>query len=177
MMKLLTHVAVVGAAIASSAAFAQTCSENITPSHPEGQYIADNGTVTDVVNGLEWRLCTLGQTANGTSCSGTPTSYQTWQQALQAASLNTSFGGFDDWRLPNIKELASLVEHSCIAPAIDLTYFPDTPSSPYWTNTPDGFDVNTAVGLEGLLIDFNDGTEFVTDTVTRRYIRMVRKLN
>lgn len=171
------RVAVLGAAISTSAAFAQTCSENITASHPEGQYIADNGSVVDVVNALEWRLCTLGQTANGTSCSGIPTSYSTWQQALQAASNNTSFGGFDDWRLPNIKELASLVEHSCIAPAIDLRFFPDTPSSPFWSNTPDSFNVNPTAGLEGLLIDFKDGTEFVSDTVTRRYIRMVRDLN
>lgn len=177
MIKVIIHSAIIGIAVISSAALAQTCSNNITPSHPDGQYIADNGTVVDVVNALEWQLCTLGQTANGTSCSGTPTSYQTWQQALQAASENSSFGGFNDWRLPNIKELASLVEHSCIAPAIDLSYFPDTPSSPYWTNTPDGFDIDTTVGLEGLLIDFNDGTEFVTDTENRRYIRMVRKLN
>lgn len=176
-MKKLIQVAALAVAMSSISAAAQTCIDSITPSHPEGQYIVESGTVTDVINGLEWRLCTLGQTANGNLCSGDPTSYTTWEQALNAASLNTSFAGFDDWRLPNIKELASLVEHSCIAPAIDLKYFPDTPSSPFWSNTPDGFDVNPALGLEGLLIDFNDGTEFVTDTVTRRYIRMVRKLN
>lgn len=53
--------------------------------------------------------------------------------------LNTqNFGGFSDWRLPEIKELLSLVNYGVTSPMIDTRWFPDTDdssSSRYWTAT------------------------------------------
>ncbi|MCZ4311026.1 DUF1566 domain-containing protein [Vibrio pomeroyi] len=166
------------AAVFSSTAMAQVCKpDSITPTHPEGQYLNNgNGTITDVVNGLMWSTCTIGQTAAGGTCTGNPVKYDSWQQALNAANENKSYAGYDDWRLPNIKELGDLVERSCVSPAINLTYFPSTPSAVYWSNTMDVHDVNPDIPIKGLLVDFTDGSEFLTDVNKHRLIRMVRPL-
>lgn len=176
-MKKLTLGLCLSAAF-SSTAMAQVCKpESITPTHPEGQYLNNgDGTITDVVNGLMWSICSVGQTATGGTCSGVPTNYPTWQMALTAADANKSFAGYDNWRLPNIKELGDLVERSCVGPAINLTYFPSTPSAVYWSNTMDYRDVNAAVGLDGLIVDFTAGSEFLTDVNSHKMIRMVRPL-
>lgn len=40
------------------------------------------------------------------------------------------------WRLPTRRELASIIDMSRHAPAIDIDRFPDTQSKWYWTSTP-----------------------------------------
>lgn len=179
-MKKLTLGLCLAAAF-STTAMAQVCKpDSITPTHPEGQYLNNgDGTITDVVNGLMWSICSVGQTATGGTCSGVPTNYASWQVALNAAESKKSFAGYDNWRLPNIKELGDLVERSCVGPAINLTYFPSTPSAVYWSNTMDVHNVNPGTEekpINGLLVDFTDGSEFLTDVNKHRLIRMVRPL-
>lgn len=90
-----------------------------------------NGTVTDRGTGLTWMRCQLGQTWRNQSCEGDPTRLY-WQQALQTAErIRTEpshalygFGGHHDWRLPTIKELASILESACYKPALNETIFP-----------------------------------------------------
>ena len=48
----------------------------------------------------------------------------------------------EGWRLPTVKELFCLVDHSREDPAIDTEKFPDTQSEPYWTSTPLAWDAN-----------------------------------
>ena len=72
--------------------------------------------------------------ASGSNCSGTASALN-WIQALAAAEDST-FAGFDDWRLPNVRELLTLVEYCNFNPAINATYFPGTPLTDVWTGSP-----------------------------------------
>jgi hypothetical protein len=119
-------------------AVAQTCNSNIIANAPDSRYILNsNGTVLDRKTGLSWMRCSLGQVWNGiySVCVGSPQIY-VWENALQIAEGKT-FAGFSDWRLPNIKELQSLVQNNCSNPAINLTAFPGTPDgSSFWSSSP-----------------------------------------
>ena len=74
-----------------------------------------DGTVTDNLTGLDW--------LKDANCPGA----KTWQQALDwVATFNggspacTDYvaGTFTDWRLPNVKELASLIDYGRLFPAL-----------------------------------------------------------
>ena len=178
MKKIIVGLCTVGLLL-SATATAQTCRDDIVDSHPDGQYIDNlDGTVTDVANGLMWMRCSLGQTYSIDSgdCTGEPNKYNSWKAALVEANDNASFGGFDNWRLPNIKELGDLVERSCVDPAINLTSFPSTSSGAFWSNTMDAHEVNATAGLEGMLVDFTSGVEYLENVKDAPMIRMVRKL-
>jgi hypothetical protein len=115
----------------------QTCNGSITPSTPFNQFtINGDGTVTDNKTDLTWMRCSLGQTwsAGESSCTGTASKYN-WQNALTAAN-STDFAGQNDWRLPNIKELKSIVEQACYLPTINDIIFPITQSAYYWSSSP-----------------------------------------
>jgi len=102
-----------------------------------GQRFIDNGdgTVVDTVTGLMWikdpQAAGLGMTMY-------------WYDAINACE-NLVFAGHDDWRMPNINELMSMVDHSRYDPAWDTMFFvypPDT-WTPFWSSTvcapwPDG---------------------------------------
>ena len=118
-----------------SAAQALICTDpTIAPSNPDSFYtINGDGTVTDTRNGLMWRRCAEGQ--SGSTCSGSATSLS-WSAALKLATTS-AFADYSDWRLPNIKELASLVEECHYGSAINEHIFPATPSSYFWSGSPD----------------------------------------
>uniref|UniRef100_UPI0040571473 Lcl C-terminal domain-containing protein n=1 Tax=Candidatus Electronema sp. TaxID=2698783 RepID=UPI0040571473 len=94
-----------------------------------------NGTVVDGKTKLMWKQCLEG--LSGTGCStGAAASTFDWAGALaRPATVNT--GGYTDWRLPNIKELQSIVEEQCYSPAINATVFPNVPAaSQAWSSSP-----------------------------------------
>ena len=58
-----------------------------------------------------------------------------WEEAL-AYCANLNYAGYQDWRLPNVNELASIVDLSKFSPAIDTFYFPNTTNYPgYYSST------------------------------------------
>lgn len=125
--------------LASSSALAQqVCKYDSIPATAPASRFTDNGdgTVTDQATRLQWKRCAEGQSWNGVdqSCIGTATRH-TWQQALQLADGATDLGYFD-WRLPNVKQLASIVEEACYRPSIDLAVFPDTTPYFFWSASP-----------------------------------------
>jgi hypothetical protein len=109
-------------------------------------YSTDGKEVTDALSGLTWSRCTVGQDWTGTTCAGGLTSY-THEAALIFAATKTG------WRIPNIKELGSLVDVSRVNPAIDMTAFPQTASVSYWSSTP-----NVQAPTSAWAVDFLTGT-------------------
>ncbi len=72
--------------------------------------ILSRGLVRDNSTGLIWTRCSLGEDDRpfyDFECKGTRKKY-TWTEAIQACR-NLSYEGRSDWRLPNIKELQSIV--------------------------------------------------------------------
>ena len=96
-----------------------------------------DGTLTDNQSKLSWMRCSLGQAWSGKKCSGTPSTY-TWQAAQDEASklnLLGGYGGRADWRVPQIPELAMIVERQCSNPRTNIKMFPQTPANFFWTAT------------------------------------------
>jgi hypothetical protein len=148
----------------------QTCNGSITPSTPFNQFtINGDGTVTDNKTDLTWMRCSLGQTwsAGESSCTGTASKYN-WQNALTAAN-STDFAGQNDWRLPNIKELKSIVEQACIFPAINDIIFPNTQSAYYWSSSPSARSHDYA-----WIVDFDYGGGGSDFESGGGYVRLVR---
>ena len=121
---------------------AQTCWTQLPQSTPDSRFIVHgDGTVTDLETGLMWKQCNEGQ-SGGLGCAGEASSH-TWGDALQLAQ-NANTAGYDDWRLPNIKELTSVVEWQCVSPAMNINIFPNANSSYTWSSTLDAADETMA---------------------------------
>jgi hypothetical protein len=56
-------------------------------------------------------------------------------EAFINAMNRTHFGGYSDWRLPTIKELAYLADTRSSDPSINTDFFPNTASSWYWSSS------------------------------------------
>ena len=129
-------IAALALALAAAAQAQQSCNSAVPATTPATDFSdAGNGTVLHAPTGLIWMRCAQGQQWSGGTCSGNPGSY-TWQQALQAAkAANDGAGtaGKTDWRLPNVKELQSIVEQRCYYPAINTEIFPNAPASYFWS--------------------------------------------
>jgi Protein of unknown function (DUF1566) len=97
---------------------------------------ANGQEVTDNQTGLTWRRCVEGMTWDGTTCSGTALTF-TYEDALQRVQSEAGSNS-TAWRLPSIKELASIVNGNrpYPGPTIDTTYFPATPPGPFWSASP-----------------------------------------
>lgn len=81
----------------------------------EGRFEVNGPLVVDSCTGLTWQKTTSSQ--------------RTWVEALIFAR-NLELGGFDDWRLPNINELLSLVDYGRHTPAIDPVFEVPPPTEP-----------------------------------------------
>jgi len=92
-------------------------------------YSVNGSEVTDSKTGLIWQRCSAGQSWSGNTCNGTATSYA-HEAALTYAKTQTG------WRLPNVKELTSLVNRTVVIPSIDSVAFPATPANYYWSASP-----------------------------------------
>ena len=124
------------------------------PAHAIGPYTVKNDTIIDQGTSLEWQ-----KTDNGMQ--------STWQNAL-AYCEGLSLDSKNDWRLPNIRELKSLVDYSKYYPAID----PAIPcqSSSYWSATSVAdFDPKSAWS-----VFFGNGDDIWKDKTKIYHVRCVR---
>jgi hypothetical protein len=112
---------------------------------PSGGRFVDNGdgTVTDNCTGLMWQQNTADVDGNGQVTS--EGDVLDWCAALVYCE-NLSFAGHDDWRLPNVRELQSLIDYGRFNPAIAPLF--GALSSYYWSSTSNGgFDPVYAWGV------------------------------
>jgi hypothetical protein len=124
-----------------------------------------NGTVTDSNTGLTWSKCLYGQ--SGDTCTGTIDPLL-WSDALAQTTTK--------WRLPNIKELQSIVKEenavSATKRAINTVCFPtpDASTNIYvWSSSPYAGYLSNAWS-----IDFKDGLMFnIIPQSESNYVRYV----
>ncbi len=91
-----------------------------------------DGTVTDGLSGLMWQR-TDSLTASD------------WPGALNYCE-NLTQGGHRDWRLPNARELQSLVDYRRADPALDTNYFAQSDGDGwFWSSTTFGEQISQAV--------------------------------
>lgn len=111
--------------------------------------------VTDNLTGLIWRRCSEGQMWSGSLgvCTGTAVSFSHESALAHAQSFNTNRSP-TGWRLPNVRELASLADRGCKSPAIDTVAFPPdkTLNGQYWASSILSWERQGA-----MLVDFNTG--------------------
>ncbi len=86
----------------------------------------NDGTISDKATGLMWQKVDDGKTYD-------------WKGALEYAK-NSHLASYSDWRLPNTKELQSIVDYEKkTIPAIDENFFNCTEKdSWFWTSTTQG---------------------------------------
>jgi hypothetical protein len=97
---------------------------------------------------------------------GSPAS---WLDAIAACEAATADGA-DDWRLPSVKELVTIVDDTRRNPAVDPNAFPGTPSDLFWASTPSVADPSRAWTVTFLA----GGTSALVATGNAHYHRCVR---
>jgi hypothetical protein len=123
---------------------------------PAGRYTTTIDAVTDTKTGLVWQRAV-------------PNATFTWQSAL-AYCQNLRLGGAGGYRLPTVKELATLVDETAsAAPAIDATAFPSTAAAFFWSSTPLVDAPGKAWGVH-----FQKGNATTTTTPTTSRLRCVK---
>ena len=93
-----------------------------------GNYVNNGDTITDTTTGLMWQRSSNGET-------------RTWEKALSYCE-DLSLAGRSNWRLPNIRELESIVDDNCWDPATNPAFIfdPDTDFSKYfWSSSTHSF--------------------------------------
>ena len=96
----------------------------------------------------------------------------TWNDAQKVyiKRLNdTSYGGFDDWRIPNKDELRSIINYSFTNPAVDTSYFENCKTDDYWTSVTYEMQPNF-----GWVLFFGFGSGIAKSKNAKRYVIAVR---
>lgn len=118
---------------------------------PSFQDNGDNST-TDLTTGLMWQKTDSMEELQ-------------WENA-SAYCDNLTLAGYNDWRLPDINELRSIINYTGSSPYIDTTYF-STSSSSYWSST-------TYSSYSAWSADFDSGVDSQNTSYNNSYVRCVR---
>ncbi len=156
-------------AVVSQFVYAEsTCPDGLENTIPDEDLVEyDGGEILHVPSNLVFMRCTIGQQWDGDTCIGDAEPYS-WQQAL-ALSVGYQFNEKNSWRLPNVKELAVIVERACVRPSISEDSFPKTPADDFWTSTPSMLDEQRAWSLT-----FTNGSSAIKAKDRDIFVRLVR---
>ena len=122
----------------------------------EGRFVDNkDGTVTDTCTRLMWQKDT-GNDRVGLA----------WCDAL-AYCEELDLAGHDDWRLPNVREVQSIVDYALGNKAIDPVF--GAVATFYWTSTTRAND-----DVDAWRINFNEGFVFNADKSNANRVRAVR---
>ena len=91
--------------------------------------------------------------------------YGDWDVLVNAAN-NANLCGFNDWRVPTLEELKTIVDNGRSDPSIDVHYFPNTLSAGYWSSSPSSYDAWTVYFDNG-----NDNHNYRYDLNRVRLVR------
>jgi hypothetical protein len=143
---------------------AWSVSESSCPSQSTAERFTLNGAeATDNTTGLVWARCTAGKSWNGSTCVGEELP-MTFLEALQYARAQTG------WRLPNVKELMSVVDHGCAEPALDPAVFPNHGAYFTWSTTP----LPLSNGNDAWTVNLANGTSQTENRTLLRRVQLVR---
>lgn len=103
--------------------------------------------------------------ANGGECSGANCDTQGYLDMINRQGLC----GFNDWRLPSVSELSSIVVLSRVVPAVDEHFFPNTLQPRFFTSESLARDPKLA-----WYVYFSDGSVSATNKTDASHVRLVR---
>ncbi|MEI6806834.1 MAG: DUF1566 domain-containing protein, partial [Myxococcaceae bacterium] len=129
---------------------------------PAERYTTTSDTVTDTITGLIWQRVHAGTTMNQTAALA-------YCNTLSLPSFSAG------WRLPKVKELATLVDYSVPYGNLmmDVTVFAGEPANGFWSSTLRA--VSTGVWYIAFDIGIVDG-DGLTNLVSNGYVSCVRVL-
>ncbi len=157
----------------------------------------NKGVVTDSKTGLMWMACSLGQKWKNGTCVGEAEEYL-WSEAVSLAK-ESRYADYSGWRLPTRDELHTIVDCTngrvgyklgangkmvvkdgvpqngkCLGsfkkPTIDLSVFPNTPASLYWS-----YSFNAKTNYSAWAVSFSGGYHYNYNTSNLGNVRLIRK--
>jgi len=123
--------------------------------------LAGNDVVIDLATGLMW-----ARDGNAVGCYNGD--IITWSDAVITAN-GMSFAGFDDWRLPNIIELLSIVKYNTWNPAIWPVFTNTKYTLAYWSSTSRAYATTNA-----LCLGYSEGNPERIVKTDYKFMRAVR---
>lgn len=115
----------------------------------------------DRATGLMW-----AKDGNGAGCNNGAA--DTWNNVIDYCEA-LSFAGFTDWRVPNVHELASIIDHSIVSPCVLSTYFSNTVLSTYWSSS-----TRINITTQAWTAEFVTGYISTNIKTNNHYLRAVR---
>ncbi|ETR67352.1 MAG: hypothetical protein OMM_11699, partial [Candidatus Magnetoglobus multicellularis str. Araruama] len=103
----------------------------------------DDGSIHDKDNTYTWYDSNPETNGGNAGTDGDGTDTENFIEALN----DSKFGGFSDWRLPTLKELAKIVSYKKYYSTINISFFPQIMPAFYWSNTSLAHDSLVAWGV------------------------------